>query len=192
VLTDLPTPALAGTAQLGNAATTIAALTELRSRLPLTRDAIVRGLDSVTLPGRFQRILDRDVEWVLDVAHNPAASGVLAASLQALPAAGRTLAVCGMLADKDVPEVLARLRGCVDSWIAATTAGTRGLSDVELVRRASQVGVAMRLGGGVVQAMRLARSMARAGDRIVVFGSFHTVGPALDALADAGRVATSR
>lgn len=192
VLTDLPTPALAGTAQLGNAATTIAALTELRSRLPLTRDAIVRGLDSVTLPGRFQRILDRDVEWVLDVAHNPAASGVLAASLQALPAAGRTLAVCGMLADKDVPEVLARLRGCVDSWIAATTAGTRGLSDVELVRRASQVGVAMRLGGGVVQAMRLARSMARAGDRIVVFGSFHTVGPALDELADAGRVATSR
>ena len=191
-LTDLPPPALAGTAQLGNAATMIAALAELRARLPLSREAIVAGLMRVRLPGRFQRVLCQDVEWVLDVAHNPDAAGVLAASLSATRGDGRTLAVCGMLADKDVPAVLARLRGCVDWWVAATTEGPRGLDDVELARRAAKAGVSMQPGGTVAEAMRLARRHARTGDRIVVFGSFHTVGPALDELAAAGLAAARR
>jgi folylpolyglutamate synthase/dihydropteroate synthase len=37
----------------------------------------------------------------------------------------------------------------------------------------------MALGGPVPNAMRLAAAGATGGDRIVVFGSFHTVGPAL-------------
>ncbi len=188
-LTDLPVPALAGTAQLGNSATTIAALRELRPRLPVTREAIVRGLERVTLPGRFERIADRELEWVLDVAHNPAAARVLAASLRATRGRGRTIAVCGMLADKDVPAVVAELRGCVDTWIAAATEGPRGLEDTELVRRARVIDVDMHPGGTVAEAMRFARSRARAGDRIVVFGSFHTVGPALEELARAGLAA---
>ena len=188
-LTDLPAPALAGTAQLGNSATTIAALRELRPRLPVTRDAIVRGLERVTLPGRFERIADRELEWVLDVAHNPAAARVLAASLRATRGRGRTIAVCGMLADKDVPAVVAELHGCVDTWIAAATEGPRGLDDTELARRARVVDVDMHPGGTVAEAMRLARGRARAGDRIVVFGSFHTVGPALEELARAGLAA---
>ena len=188
-LTDLPVPALAGTAQLGNSATTIAALRELRPRLPVTREAIVRGLERVTLPGRFERIADRELEWVLDVAHNPAAARVLAASLRATRGRGRTIAVCGMLADKDVPAVVAELRGCVDTWIAAATDGPRGLEDTELVRRARVSDVDMHPGGTVAEAMRFARSRARAGDRIVVFGSFHTVGPALEELARAGLAA---
>ena len=188
-LADLPVPALAGTAQLGNSATTIAALRELRPRLPVARDAIVRGLERVTLPGRFERIADRELEWVLDVAHNPAAARVLAASLRATRGRGRTTAVCGMLADKDVPAVVAELRGCVDTWIAAATEGPRGLDDTELARRARVVDVDMHPGGTVAEAMRFARSRAGAGDRIVVFGSFHTVGPALEELARAGLAA---
>jgi len=188
-LADLPAPALAGIAQIGNAATTITAIRELQSRLPLTVDAIARGLERVALPGRFERIADRDVEWILDVAHNPAAARVLAASLRATQGRGRTIAVCGMLADKDVPAVLAELRGCVDTWIAAATEGPRGLDDTELARRARVVEVDMHPGGTVAEAMRFARSRAGAGDRIVVFGSFHTVGPALEELARAGLAA---
>ena len=37
----------------------------------------------------------------------------------------------------------------------------------------------MTAAGSVGDAMRLAAREAGAGDRIVVFGSFHTVGPAL-------------
>jgi folylpolyglutamate synthase/dihydropteroate synthase len=39
--------------------------------------------------------------------------------------------------------------------------------------------VAMQPGGSVRDAIWLAESMARPGDRVIVFGSFHTVGPAL-------------
>jgi len=67
----------------------------------------------------------------------------------------------------------------VDQWFAATTAGARGLSDEELVRRGSAAGVAMCAAGTVPEAVRRAAAAARAGDRVVVFGSFLTVGPAL-------------
>jgi dihydrofolate synthase/folylpolyglutamate synthase len=180
LLEALPAPALEGVAQVGNAATALAALRELSARLPLSRDAIERGLRAARLPGRFQRRVDAaGVEWVFDVAHNPAAAEVLAANLAHFPASGRTLAVCGMLGDKEVEAVFARLRARVDHWIAATTDGPRGLDDRTLAARAAAAGIEMAMGGSVREAMQLASRAARAGDRVVVFGSFHTVGPAL-------------
>jgi len=185
-LARLPPPALGGAAQLGNAATAIAALLELQERLPLTRAAIIEGLDGVALPGRFQRVADQLFEWVLDVAHNPAAAKVLAANLRRTRGQGRTIAVCAMLEDKDAGAVLTELVGCVDGWIAAATDGPRALSDVALAERARAVGIDMHPGGTVSDAMRLAIRQSRGGDRIVVFGSFHTVGPALEFLASRG------
>ena len=179
-LEGLPGPALEGVAQVGNAATALAALRELTAQLPLSRAAIETGLRQVQLPGRFQRMAGAaGIEWVFDVAHNPDAAAVLAENLARIPARGRTLAVCGMLADKDVPAVLGALRDRVDRWFAATTEGSRGLDDAALVSRGAEAGIAMTPAGSVRQAMGLAASVARAGDRIVVFGSFHTVGPAL-------------
>jgi dihydrofolate synthase/folylpolyglutamate synthase len=182
-LADLPTPALAGAIQVGNAATVLMALRALEDRVPLGRAAIERGLQLVALPGRFQRVADaRGFEWVLDVAHNPAAAATLAANLRELPVPGRTLAVCGMLGDKDVPGVLAELRDLVDGWYAATPEGPRAITADELVRRAAGARVAMQAVGSVGEAVARAAQSARPGDRVIVFGSFHTVGPALVAL----------
>jgi dihydrofolate synthase/folylpolyglutamate synthase len=158
----------------------LAAVRELDDRLPLSRAAIEDGLRSVRLPGRFQRITGAaGIEWVFDVAHNPAAAEVLAGNLARYPAPGRTFAVCGMLADKDVAGVLEPLRGRVDAWYAATTDGPRALRDTELASRAAQSGITMAAAGGVCAAMCLAAGHAEPGDRIVVFGSFLTVGPGL-------------
>ena len=179
-LERLPAPALAGAVQVGNAASAVAALRALGPRLRLERAAVERGLRDVRLPGRFQRVPDRrGFEWVFDVAHNPAAAAVLAANLRRHPVPGRTVAVCGMLADKDVTAVLAGLRESCDGWFAARTDGPRGLSDAALAGLAARAGIEMVHGGGVPDAMRMAAAAARAGDRVVVFGSFHTVGPAL-------------
>ena len=179
-LPGLPAPALAGVVQVGNAATALAALRALSPRLALERSAIERGLLEVQLQGRFQRVrAAAGFEWVLDVAHNPEAAAALAGNLARWPVDGRTTAVCGMLADKDVAGVLAALRGHVDRWFAVTTDGARGLADAALAERAAAVGLAMTQGGPVPEAMRMAAAEAREGDRIVVFGSFHTVGPAL-------------
>ncbi|HQR49257.1 MAG TPA: bifunctional tetrahydrofolate synthase/dihydrofolate synthase [Steroidobacteraceae bacterium] len=179
-LDALPAPALPGAVQVGNAAVALAALRALDGRMHLERSAIEAGLRDVRLPGRFQRIEDRrGFEWVLDVAHNPDSARTLAGNLARYPVAGRTIAVCGMLSDKDVESVVTTLRAHVQTWIAADTAGPRGLSAAALAERAAAGGSSMVPGGGVADAMRRAASEASPGDRIVVFGSFHTVGPAL-------------
>jgi dihydrofolate synthase/folylpolyglutamate synthase len=182
-LPGLPEPGLGGGVQVANAATALAALRALDRRLPLTRPAIERGLRSARLPGRFQRIAAAGgFEWVLDVAHNPDSARVLAANLARHGVRGRTIAVCGMLSDKDVESVVQILRDRVDDWIAAGTDGPRALDDAALAARARTRGVVMTLGGTVPDALERAAAVAAHGDRVVVFGSFHTVGPALEHL----------
>ena len=179
----LPLPALAGQVQVANAATALLAIDALSPRLALSRPALETGLKTVALAGRLQRIDDaRGFHWLLDVAHNPAAAAVLARNLQDSPAAGRTLAVCGMLGDKDVQGVVSQLAGRVQAWFAAHAEGPRALAVADLIGRAAEVGVHMQPGGSIAQAMAAATAQARPGDRILVFGSFHTVGPALVAL----------
>ncbi len=192
-LRGLARPALEGVAQVGNAATALAALRSLAARLPMERAAIERGLRDVRLHGRFERLSSATgFEWVLDVAHNPDSARVLAENLARHPVPGRTIAVCGMLADKDVEAVVEILRDRVDRWIAAATDGPRALTDDELVARARGRGVEMEPCGGVTESLRRAEAEARPGDRIVVFGSFHTVGPALETLrAAAGHLAVA-
>jgi dihydrofolate synthase / folylpolyglutamate synthase len=188
-LDDLPVPALAGDIQYANAATAIAAIEELPRSLGIPADAIAGGLGAVRLEGRFQSILFAGVEWILDVAHNPDAARVLAANLAARPAAGRTLAVCGILADKDAAGVAAELAAAIDEWWLATTHGARGASGAELAARTAPhlekpVHLAADIEGGCAAAL----AAARAGDRIVVFGSFHSVAPALDWLEARARL----
>ena len=84
--------------------------------------------------------------------------------------------------------MLSELRDQVDAWVAAATTGARGLDDAELALRSRAMGIDMQAGGTVTDAMRLAAGLSQAGDRIVVFGSFHTVGPALALLAARGLV----
>jgi dihydrofolate synthase/folylpolyglutamate synthase len=176
----LPLPALPGPIQVGNAATALMALRYVADRVPMTHDTIMRGLRAVSLPGRFQRVPDpRGFEWVFDVAHNPAAAATLAANLRALPVAGRTIALCGMLGDKDVPGVVSELRSACDVWLAATSEGPRAIDAIELQRRAAGAGVTMEAVGTIEAALGRAEALACPGDRVVVFGSFHTVGPAL-------------
>ena len=188
-LDDLPVPALAGDIQYANAATAIAAVEELHPRLEIPVEAIASGLRAVRLEGRFQSILAAGVEWILDVAHNPDAARVLAANLAARPAPGRTLAVCGILADKDAAGVAAELGPAVDEWWIATTQGARGASGAALAARmAPHLETPVHLAADIEGGCAAALAAARAGDRIVVFGSFHTVAPALDWLEARARL----
>ena len=177
----LPLPALPGKQQIGNAAAALAILVSLRSRLPVSFGAIRAGLSEVQLPARFQ-IIPGPVEWILDVAHNPPAAAILADNLRARPCTGRTLAVLGILADKDAAGVIQALAGNIDAWYTAALAGPRGRTDAELANLLIAGGHPTWAAGDVVNAYRVARQAARPGDRIVILGSFHAVAPALTAL----------
>jgi len=197
-LRPLPPSALAGAIQYRNAATAIATLEALRlsetarpevralaTRLAaLNEHAVAAALPSVRLPGRFQ-IVPGKVEWILDIAHNEPAARVLAAQLRERPlpqspaGAGRTFAVIGVLADKDAAAIGAALAGVIDRWIVCTLPGPRGTGAAELAARLVPPASPVELAGSVAEGCELARAQAQPGDRVVVCGSVHTVGPAL-------------
>jgi dihydrofolate synthase/folylpolyglutamate synthase len=188
-LDDLPAPALVGDIQYANAATAIAALEELAARLEISSEAIARGLRAAHLEGRFQSIAAAGVEWILDVAHNPDAARVLAANLEARTVAGRTLAVCGILADKDAAGVAVELGPWIDEWWMATTLGARGADAAALAgRMAPHLAAPVHLAADIESGCAAALAAAHGGDRIIVFGSFHTVAPALDWLEARARL----
>jgi dihydrofolate synthase/folylpolyglutamate synthase len=187
-LPALPPPALRGEAQYRNAAAALAALEELYPTIDVSSEAVARGLATVRLVGRFQVIETGGTTFILDVAHNPAAAEVLAENLRAMPAAGRTLAVCGILGDKDAAGVAAALADCIDEWWLASTEGARGTSGAQLAARISDAlgGVRTHALDDIAAALAAAAANAVQGDRVVIFGSFHTVGPAMDWLEARG------
>ena len=179
-IAGLPLPALAGAFQLDNAACAIAALLALG--MPLPQVAVAAGLLAARNPGRLQRV-GAGGEVVLDVAHNPAAAAALAAALAASPAVGRTLAVIGVLVDKDAAGIAAALDPIIDAWYAATLDGARGRSAAALAVELCAVPVhgAVSVHDDVLAAHAAARAGLEPGDRLLVVGSFHTVGAVLGA-----------
>jgi len=179
----LPHPALRGAIQLVNAATAITALDLLHDRLHVSAGALRTGLVSVELAGRFQVLPGRPT-IVLDVAHNPHAARVFAAALGTMGFHPRTIAVFGMLADKDIGGVVAAMIPRVDRWHVATLPPPRGASAASVRDALAAAGVAsadVHTFDDVASAYRAARGEADEADRIAVFGSFLTVAAALAA-----------
>ncbi|RME32680.1 MAG: bifunctional tetrahydrofolate synthase/dihydrofolate synthase [Gammaproteobacteria bacterium] len=179
-LQGLPRPALEGSFQLQNAAAVLALLTGLREVLPVAREAIEQGLREVRLAGRIQRV-PGPVELILDVAHNPQAASVLASQLRERPARGRTWCLLGMLRDKDCAGVGQILGPLVDGWHVCTLQATRGAAAPLLADSLRVAGVEGEIAvhESVEQGYRAVLSRARPGDRVVVMGSFLTVGAVL-------------
>lgn len=180
-LRNLPPPALRGTHQIANAASALAALAAGDFNIELERARVAEALRNTRLAGRFQ-VVPGEVEWVLDVAHNLPAASALAANLRDLPRARRTLAVCGILGDKDIAAITGELAGEIDAWILVTLAGARVVTTVALAERLPTGAHVEAHAPDVESACQLALAASRPGDRVLVFGSFLTVGPALEFL----------
>jgi dihydrofolate synthase/folylpolyglutamate synthase len=181
---ELPMPALAAPVQLRNAATAIAALRALRT--PPPEAAIVQGVAQARVPGRLQRFERDGVAVLVDVGHNPQAARELARWLRREAAPGRTLAVFAALGDKDAAGIATALGGLVDAWHLAglQDAGPRGLgADAFAARLAGTPAAGGRRHGTVAAALAAALAEAAPGDRVLVFGSFHTAAAAIQGLA---------
>jgi dihydrofolate synthase/folylpolyglutamate synthase len=180
----LPYPALRGANQLLNAAGALAALEALGDRLPLSQQAVRQGLLTVELPGRFQ-ILPGRPAVILDVAHNPHAAAVLAENLDNMGFYPTTHAVFGMLRDKDIGGVIARLGDRIDHWHVAPTPGPRGCDAAGIasrVRASTGPKCSVSEYPDLASAYAGARDRAGADDRILAFGSFLTVAEVMRAI----------
>ncbi|HHJ14231.1 MAG TPA: bifunctional tetrahydrofolate synthase/dihydrofolate synthase [Gammaproteobacteria bacterium] len=172
---DLPRPALPGMHQLANAAGVLAALECLHQHLPVNEQAVVAGLKWARLPGRIERLAGK-VEQVLDVAHNAQAAEALADALRHWPVAGRTHAVIGMLADKDIAGFVRQLAPRVQHWLAVDLPLPRAEPAAGLARRLrAQTAGEVSVCASVAEAHSRLAGQAVAGDRILVCGSFYTV-----------------
>ena len=175
-------PALRGANQLVNASGVLAALTALRALLPVTAQAVRNGLAMVELPGRFQ-IVPGQPTLVLDVAHNPHSVAALAANLDAMGFFPTTHAVFGAMADKDLGPMLQRVNPIIDRWYFTDLPTARAQSALRLAEQWRSLNTRQDASAQAfadpVQALRAAVLAADPADRIVVFGSFYTVGGVL-------------
>ncbi|MCV2348197.1 bifunctional tetrahydrofolate synthase/dihydrofolate synthase [Paucibacter sp. Y2R2-4] len=181
-------PALRGVNQLLNAAGVLAVFEALYERLPISAQAVRNGLAMVELPGRFQ-VLAGQPALVLDVAHNPHAVAALAQNLDQMGFFPCTHAVFGSMADKDIEAIFRRMAPLIDVWHfcdldlprAATAAAL--LAQFEQLRAAGELKagaqVTLHQHGDPLTALNAAAAGADPADRILVFGSFHTVGGVL-------------
>jgi dihydrofolate synthase/folylpolyglutamate synthase len=172
-------PALRGANQLVNASGVLAALTALRERLPVTAQAVRNGLSMVELPGRFQ-IVPGQPTLVLDVAHNPHSVAALTENLDAMGFYPCTHAVFGAMADKDLAPMLARVGPLIDKWYFTDLPTARAASAADLQAKWAAVKTRADVSAGTYpspeEALQAAVKAANPADRIVVFGSFYTVG----------------
>ncbi len=173
-LSELPDPGL----PLDNSATALQALA--LAGVSLEAPACRRALPSVQLPGRMQWL----GQWCLDVGHNPHAATYLAGRLASRPCTGRTWVLLAMLGDKDAEGVIAALAPVVDGWVTATLAGERARSADALAGCLADRGanVLHRAASPSAGAAWLAERLAPE-DRVLVCGSFFTVGEVLEWLA---------
>ncbi len=179
-------PALRGANQLVNAAGALAALTALRDRIPVTAQAVRSGLALVELPGRFQ-IVPGEPALVLDVAHNLHSVAALTANLDAMGYFPTTHAVFGAMADKDLRSMLAKVAPLIDRWYFTDLPTPRAETAASLQQKWN----ALQMVAGAKRtvptatfadpqkALDAAVAAAEPTDRIVVFGSFYTVGSVL-------------
>ena len=156
-------------------------ITALQAFLDLGFAVTAKTLDVLVntpgVPGRFERITG-EPELVLDVGHNPHAARWLAQRLKGAPCSGRTIAVYAALSDKDVAGVAAALSDRISHWCLAGLSEPRGLAVDDLAARVSPVlqYASVSTSDTVAEALESALAIADPADRILVFGSFHTVG----------------
>lgn len=175
-LDNLPIPRL----PIQNAATALMAIELLQSKIPVSKSAIISGLERAFLIGRFQQITINGTRVILDVAHNPESANLLADNLRKQPSAAKIIAVVGMVKEKDIAGTLQPMLAIVDQWLVGTINSPRAASGEFIAQKLQNFGidnfnVLPTIGLAFDQAIADASQAAL----IVVFGSFFTVSAVL-------------
>ena len=168
---------LAGSHQITNLGGVIAAVVNLVSEFPVTESDIKQGLMKVKILGRCE-IVQSDPLIIVDVAHNEDSASELASYLQTCRTDGLTHAVVGILEDKVLDDLFKELLPEVDLWYFAGLTGERGQTGEALAEKFEKMAPGHRWTAheNPISAYIEADRAAKPQDRVVIFGSFYTVG----------------
>ena len=158
----------------------IGAALEALSRLPnfSLSPALLNSLSSISVQGRLSRHRFEDRDVLLDVAHNSESVGELSRFLSDNPVAGKTRALFGVMGDKPIHDMLQCCADVIDEWNLIDLShvpramAPEDVASILLAERVADTGVFADL-------WPLVRARTQEHDRIVVFGSFFSVGEAL-------------
>ncbi len=177
---DLPRPMQFCDFQLQNAAGVLMVLDKIQHEYPVSLEDIKQGLNSFRLSGRMQ-IIPGEIAKILDVAHNSQSVKVLVENLKMMSCVGQTHLLVGMLKDKNHTDVLKILSEVADTWSIVTLSEDRGCEAKTLLADLYDLGINNNVTefNNVDEALDKLNLISQAGDRIVVTGSFLTVGAAL-------------
>ncbi len=180
VISGLPRPVPGAAWQYRNVAAALMALDGLGKAYHVSTESIRRALGRCVVPGRLQT-LRKNPECIVDVGHNPAAGAGLAQALRLGATSGHSYAVLGMLEDKDARGTVLPLVAVFDEWFVAGLRVPRGANAQTLrdALRAVHPQAKVHMHVGIADAYRAALARAGQSDRVVAFGSFHTVAEVL-------------
>lgn len=162
------------------AAAAIMATSCLQNKLPMSSDKPLASLASITLAGRLQ-VIDEPIKQIFDVAHNPQAVLMLAKSVHKLKhKTCKVHAVFSALKDKALKELITIMHPYVDNWYPCVLSCERATDQPQLLQAFTEaVGYKPFCYANASQAYQAAMQKAKAGDIILVYGSFYLVGNAL-------------
>lgn len=166
--------------QLQNAAGAVELIENIKDIFPVSKEQIKQGLQNFSWNGRFQRI-NAPFECILDVAHNPQGAKVLKETLQQQPCEGETFVLVGMLNNKDIYNSLKEMLPVVDHWNVVSLTGERGENAMVLENHLKTLGVSnIQTYSNVWNGYQNLLLTLKPLDRLVIFGSFLTVGAILE------------
>ena len=169
---------LQGEHQQYNAALAIEVVNQLQPLFPIDQSQLSQGLEKANILARFQIKILNDKTIVLDVAHNEAAIKVLAETLKSEKVP--TLAIFSALKDKNIELMINAIEFCIDEWLIVPLSVNRAIRIQDLVEKfslSSKITTCKGMESAIHQALNTQQHQ-----RVVIFGSFHTVVDAMKIL----------
>ena len=165
----------AGSYQRGNASLAAAAVRLLADRFPVSEAAVRRGAETMRWPGRYE-LLQTDPCVIADGAHNAAGVRTLMESLSGQYPGKRFIFITGVLADKQVDEMLDAAAPYAKMFFTVTPDSVRALPAEALRERLRERGLKAEACESAAAAVRRALDAADVSDVICAFGSFYFIG----------------
>ena len=176
----LPRPMKYCDFQIQNASGVLMLLAKIQDEYPVSTENIKQGLSSFRLKGRFQ-IIPGAIPKILDVAHNRESIKALVNNLKMIPCYGKTHIILGMLKDKDHQRVIKELIEITDTWHFVSISQDRGIEAKILTSKLKALGRLENISeySNVEEALDKIHKLSMPDDRIIITGSFYTVGAAI-------------
>lgn len=176
----LPRPMKYCDFQIQNASGVLMLLAKIQDEYPVSTENIKQGLSSFRLKGRFQ-IIPGAIPKILDVAHNRESIKALVNNLKMIPCYGKTHIILGMLKDKDHQRVIKELIEITDTWHFVSISQDRGIEAKILTSELKALGRLENISeySNVEEALDKLHKLSMPDDRIIITGSFYTVGAAI-------------